>query len=109
MFIRRDEYLRLKDCEDLNIELKKEVKRLEQVINTQVRNCKVGIWCEGCEHWTKDRSVTTSNNIIGYSVMDMYFGATMPLEIGGQVGYCRKHIHDLCPEFTKSYHTDEEG
>lgn len=99
MFISKSKYIELVDCKEINIELEKEIKRLELALNTKERNCKVGPWCKNCSHWVKDKSVIISKSFDYYTIDDMYMGLTMPEKIGGEVGYCNLHIDTLCPDF----------
>ena len=98
MFISRDEYIRLKDKEKLNDELEKEIKKLEYLLNTRERTCKIGPWCIKCSHWTKDYSEVISQASDYYTMEDAYYGIPLPVTIGEKVGYCNKYIHDLCPD-----------
>lgn len=99
MFISRNKYIELSDCKKINIELEKEIKRLELALNTKERNCKVGPWCEKCAHWVTDKSVIISERARYLTFDDMYMGYPIPEEIGGEVGYCNLHIDTLCPDF----------
>jgi hypothetical protein len=99
VFISKDKYYRLLDCKEINAELEKEIKRLEHMLNTKERTCKIGPWCEKCGHWVKDDSKIISNFSNEYTSEDAYWGATLPEKIGGEVGYCNKRVHNLCPDF----------
>ena len=99
MFISKDEYYRLLDCKDINIELEKEIKRLEYMLNTREKTCKVGAWCKNCGHWTTDESKITSSFIKEFTLEDAYYGLPIPEKIGGEVGYCNKYVDTLCPDF----------
>ena len=61
MFISNNEYYNLLDCKEMNSELEKEIKRLELMLNTRERTCKVGAWCKNCGHWVTDKSKITSS------------------------------------------------
>lgn len=98
MFIRKEEYYRLLDCEEINKKLEDEIKRLEYQLNTRERTCKIGPWCKDCSHWVVDSSVITSSRLAEYSLEDMYYGLPIPETIGGKVGYCNKYVHTLCPD-----------
>ena len=98
MFISKEKYYHLLDCEELNKELENEIKRLEHILNTRERNCKIGPWCKGCSHWVNDISVITSSRLAAYSLEDMYWGLPLPKTFGGHVGYCNKYVHTLCPD-----------
>lgn len=100
MFISKSEYYNLLDCKKINKELEKEIKRLEYMLNTREKTCKVGAWCKNCGHWVEDKSITVSSRINGYTIEDAYYGLPIPEEIGGRVGYCNKYINTLCPDFT---------
>lgn len=99
MFISKDEYYNLLDCKEINVELEKEIKRLEHMLNTRERTCKVGAWCKNCGHWVKDKSKIISNFGNDLTSEDAYWGATLPEAIGGEVGYCNKSVNNLCPDF----------
>lgn len=100
MIISRDEYYNLLDYKEMNEELEKEIQRLQCMLNTRERTCKVGAWCQNCGHWVEDKSVITSSAIEDYTIEDAYFGMPIPEEIGGRVGYCNKYVNTLCPDFT---------
>jgi len=100
MFISKDEYYDLLDCKEINTKLEEEIKRLEYMLNTRDKSCKVGPWCKNCGHWVEDESVITSSIINEYTLEDAYYGVPIPKKIGGKVGYCNKYIHTLCPDFT---------
>ena len=99
MFIRKDKYYELCEKEKLNEELEKQIKKLEYLLNTRERTCKIGAWCERCAHWVQERSEVVSEWINDYGIEDAYFGVPVPKTIGGRVGYCNKYIHTLCPDF----------
>lgn len=99
MFISRDEYIKLKDCKNMNVELEKEIQRLEYLLNTREKTCKIGPWCQNCSHWVNDKSIIISEKMHYYTMDDMYYGLPIPEEIGGEIGYCNKYIHTLCPDF----------
>lgn len=100
MFISKDKYYELCDKAELNEELEKQIKKLEHLLNTRERTCKIGPWCEKCNHWVTEYSKITSSRISEYTLEDAYFGVTIPETIGGRVGYCNKYINTLCPDFT---------
>ena len=102
MFISKNEYYRLLDCKKINSELEKEIKRLEYMLNTRERTCKVGAWCKNCGHWVTDKSKITSNYINEFTIEDAYYGLPIPEEIGGVVGYCNKSVDNLCTDFIPS-------
>lgn len=96
MFIKRTEYDYLRRAERLKgeyelqvCELEKEVKRLSELITSKVDGCNIGAWCKDCIHYGHDKSVIIHNGILG----------TWESWIGGEVQYCKKHIHDICYEF----------
>lgn len=100
MFISKYKYYELCDKAELNYKLEEEIKKLEYLLNTRERTCKVGPWCEKCGHWVEDHSRIISNQIDEYSFEDAYYGVPLPEYIGGRVGYCNKYINTLCPDFT---------
>lgn len=89
MWIKRNEYNRLKDCERMKSKLEDEVKRLAELISAQVEDCKIGVWCKDCQHFGTDRSLFEDFGIHNSYIM----------EVDGIVKYCKKHLHELCPEF----------
>lgn len=89
MWIKRNEYNRLQDCEQMKNELEKEVVRLSNMISAQVEDCKVGPWCQDCEHIGRDMAVVKTPTLFGPYVT----------ETAGVVQYCKKHLHEFCPEF----------
>ena len=99
MFISKYKYYELCDKAEINKELEKQIKKLELLLNTRERTCKVGPWCEKCGHWVKDYSKVTSSWINDYGLEDAYYGVPIPETIGGKVGYCNKYINTLCPDF----------
>ena len=99
MFIKRSEYIELLNCKDMNIELEKEIKRLEFMLNTKDKTCKIGPWCCDCEHWVEDSSLIVSNEDILYD--DVFYGFSLPKKIGGKIGYCNKNIHIMCEDFKR--------
>lgn len=92
MRIRSDEYVRLKDCERMNVELEKEVKRLAELVSAEVEDCKIGPWCKDCKHCGYESSEI--GNAFYEGVFIGYAART-----GGRVQFCKKHLHELCPEF----------
>ncbi len=90
MWIKKDEYERLRDCEQMRAELEKEVVRLSEIISAKVEDCKIGPWCKDCKHIGCDRSVLRN--------MDVFMGSYIK-EVAGVVQYCKKHLHETCPEF----------
>ena len=99
MFIRKSEYYDLCDKAEINKDLEKQIKKLELLLNTRERTCKVGPWCEKCGHWVVESSRITSSQIMEYSLEDAYYGVPIPEYVGGRVGYCNKYINTLCPDF----------
>lgn len=89
MWIKRKEYNRLKRVEKMNNELEKEIGRLAEQISVQTENCKVGVWCKGCIHMGHDFSQVDHYSYWEYGAKD----------VCGNVIYCKKHLHELCPEF----------
>lgn len=100
MFISKNEYYDLWDKAKINEKLEKQIKKMEYLLNTRERTCKIGPWCEECGHWVVDSSRVTSGIINDYTLEDAYYGIPVPEYIGGKVGYCNKYINTLCPDFT---------
>ena len=99
MFISKSKYYELCDKAEINEELEEHIKKLEYLLNTRERTCKIGPWCEKCGHWVTEKVTITSSQISDYSLEDAYFGITIPKYSGGRVGYCNKYINTLCPDF----------
>ncbi len=90
MWIKRKEYVRLKGCERMNRELEQEVKRLADLVSAEVKDCRVGAWCGDCKYVGRDRAEVETGS---------FFEAMWTRGIAGEVQYCKKHLHDICPEF----------
>jgi hypothetical protein len=90
MFIKRREYERLVNSDKIRKNLEKEVKRLAELISAKVTDCKVGPWCEGCQHIGTDDA-----DLIGERLFEYIYVK----EKAGRVTYCKKHLHEICPEF----------
>lgn len=90
MWIKRSEYKELQKYKRTAEELEKECKRLAEQITSQTEDCKMGVWCKECKHrgldWSED---TESDFLLGWSKRDEW----------GRVHYCKKHLHETCPEF----------
>ncbi len=92
MWISRNKY------DDMNIsvrmvpKLKEEIKRLSNLITSQTTDCKMGAWCKDCKHLGKDRSSVEIYE--GGYILGGFSTIT-----DGHVEYCKKHLHELCPEF----------
>lgn len=89
MWIKREEYERLLEREEMCKALEEETKRLAEQISSQTEDCKVGAWCKDCIHAGYDKS----------QVMEKYYGFEFVRATAGQVRYCKKHLHKTCPEF----------
>lgn len=94
MWVKRIEYNRLQDCERMNTELKKEVVRLSDMLSSQVEDCKIGPWCQDCKHIGTDMAVV-KKPVVDFSLADSMYATWTD----GVVWYCKKHIHEFCPEF----------
>lgn len=91
VWIKRETYEYLRVCEEMKTKLEDEVKRLSELISSQNPDCKVGPWCKDCAHVGRDSSEVsflTENPLFPHSRV-----------VAGEVIYCKKHIHDMCPEF----------
>ena len=93
MFIKRAEYERLKSVEVLNAELESEIKRLAELISAEVKDCQIGPWCHDCQHIGRDRAVVTK--------YDSLLGLRFVKAHGGEVQYCKKRLHEMCPKFER--------
>lgn len=86
MFIKREKYKQICELKD---ELEKEVQRLANQITSQTKDCKMGEWCRDCVHLGRDFSA------IEYERSEGLWHS----EICGKAVYCKKHLHEICPEF----------
>ena len=82
----------LRISEKMNRELELEVQRLSKEISAQNTNCKVGAWCKDCAHVKYDKA--TVEHDYEYD----WFTFKYKTKTAGEVMYCGKHLHDLCPE-----------
>ena len=71
--------------------LKKKSSALQQ-ISAEVKDCKVGPWCKDCQHIGTDDADLLGERLFEY----MYIK-----EKAGRVTYCKKHLHEICPEFER--------
>lgn len=85
---------KLDDAEKMNQQLQLEVQRLAEEISAQNTDCQVGAWCKDCRHIRYDRAVIAKS--------DVPYGYYAKKLINGNVMYCSKHLHDLCPEHSKN-------
>ena len=92
MWISGAEYKRLKNCERMRETLEKEVERLAELISSEVEGCKVGPWGKDCNHVGDDEAT-----VLGRTD----YGLPYVAERAGQVQYCKKHLHEVCPEFER--------
>lgn len=90
MWIKQEEYDNLLECKKMKTELEKEVQRLAELISAEVKDCRVGPWCKDCLHRGFDYSQIKMINA---------FGDPFIKETDGEVQYCMKHLHEICPEF----------
>ena len=93
MFIGLKEYERLVHSDEIRKNLEKEVRRLAELISAKVTDCKIGPWCKNCKHIGTDRADLV-NTVLGNSWDFPYV-----VEEAGRVTYCKKHLHEICPEF----------
>lgn len=91
MFIKRDEYERLVDSDQIRQNLEEEVQRLAEQISAEVKDCKIGPWCKRCKHLGKDNADLHKELT--------FFGYPYVTQEAGRVTYCRKHLHEICQEF----------
>lgn len=70
--------------------LEEECERLSRMISTEVKDCKVGPWCDHCAHKGIDVSQIKKWDDFGHPYVAVE---------AGRVIYCRKHLHEVCPEF----------
>lgn len=77
-----------------------EITRLgaEICVNAEtMTGCSCGPWCKDCKHLGKESAKYTAvypEKIFSSSYYPRYFICE-----SGVVRYCKKHIHDICPEF----------
>lgn len=88
----RDENRQLRIDRDV---LTKEIARLKDIINAQIEDCKVGPWCKECIHRGEDKAYP---NLKGGDVYCGFYRFDPEL---GHIFFCKKHLHELCPEFEK--------
>lgn len=81
-----------------NIELNHEVQRLAALISASNKECSVGPWCKDCDHIRSDKSITRGLET-EFAPGKYYY--TNPI-VEGEVMYCSKHLHELCPEHSKN-------
>ena len=68
----------------------KEIIRLTSEISAQIKDCKIGPWCNGCKHkaYASTGKIKTDPNLgYPYCIID-----------GNDIQYCKKHLNSLCPE-----------
>ena len=97
----RDKYRLTKENENLskrNIALNAEVKRLSSLISASNKDCNVGPWCNDCKHMRSDTAVSAETELD--FVSRMYYQTDVFVD--GDIIYCAKHLHELCPEHSKN-------
>lgn len=72
-----------------------DIRRISEEMSAKVAECQVGAWCKGCAH-------------LGYA---HNWTNAFPTRYGEYAGestyyYCKKHLHDICPEFCKGSQSD---
>jgi len=75
--------------------LRDEIKRLGELISANVDDCRIGAWCKDCKHHGYENAQYKS-----YS--KLYEGQSacwVSNQIDGEVWFCKKHLHEICPEF----------
>lgn len=111
MWIKRSRYKQLQElnmeydrkCSELHTDnwklrtgqdaLMNEVFRLKEIIDAQVVDCNVGPWCNGCIHKGEDQAY---HNYEGEWLYGQFVRVDSEL---GKIIFCKKHLHELCPEF----------
>ena len=88
MWISHREYVRLLAAQEAARQLKNEVDRLAALISEPVTDCKLGPWCKDCKHYGTDAS-----HIVVQTMTDWIESEC------GRVVYCKKHLHETCPEY----------
>jgi len=91
MWISKKRYEELEISEKMRIQLSEEVTRLAEKITEQVKDCRVGPWCKDCMHYGRDKSVVYDCN--PFLMLDLVIAED------GVVQYCKKHLHEICPEW----------
>jgi len=90
--ITNKEYGELVSNQDVVRKLEAEIERLGELITSQTKDCKMGPWCKDCAHYGQDWSdIQVWNG--SFMLCDSYNKRF------GIVGYCKKHLHELCKEF----------
>ena len=74
----------------LKDELELEVARLAELLSDKTEGCSVGPWCKDCRHMGTD--VSQVDEFLPEEWV--YIDGT-----AGRVMYCKKHLHEVCPEF----------
>ena len=87
-FVSKEKYEIL---EKTKAELEKEVQRLSALISAETKDCHIGVWCNDCKHKGFDSAPIKKPELFGWVTR----GQT------GEVTYCKKHLHEICPEFEK--------
>jgi len=90
MWIRRDKYERLLRLREENLNLRKDIKRLAEMVSAETESCKVGAWCEDCKYIAYTRHTPMN--------MDLSESAYSHAS-DGRVMYCKKHLAEICAEF----------
>lgn len=81
----------------------KEIDRLKDIINAQTEECKVGPWCKECIHRGEDKAYP------GLTIGDVSCGFYRFRPELGHIFFCKKHLHELCPEFEGAVGSKAEG
>lgn len=92
MFIKRKEFSELQDYKKRCKALEDEVQRLSALITAEVKDCKIGPWCKDCKHCGYDIANTMEFDLFGWHPYVAYSD--------GKTQYCKKHIHEMCPEIS---------
>lgn len=85
-----------KNLSERNIALNEEVKRLAALISASNKECNVGPWCNDCKHMRSDRVVAAVEKKVAHG---RYY---QEVTVDGDVMYCAKHLHELCPEHSEN-------
>jgi hypothetical protein len=93
MWVSRKKYQHLLKCEVDKEELLEETQRLAELVSAQVTDRKVGPWCRDCMHIGHDYSESHTRDWTGFAYA---------VEHIGKVQYCKKHLHEICPEFERT-------
>ena len=92
MWVSRKKYQMMDAALKMVPKLEEEISRLANQITDKTEDCAMGEWCKDCAHLGTDHSRATAYK------GDPVFGDYITYQ-NGTVKYCKKHLHEICPEF----------